>query len=164
LRSWWWDYVTVLAWLLIVFLLVGLPNLVGWIDLAPVWNRPLAADAAITLLTVVPYFVYLVLTEAGPAHATWGKRRAHLIVETVDARALAPSRVMLRNLVKVLPWQLGHMGAMRFATGAEPFALAGTFSSISLVLLLQVVGPVVVGRRGLHDVIAGTTVHPEPGT
>lgn len=75
LLSWWWDYLLILAWLLLVVAVVGVPQLVGWWDLSSVWSNPAAADVAITVLTVVPYFLYLVLTEMRTPHATWGKRR-----------------------------------------------------------------------------------------
>lgn len=109
LLSWWWDYLAVLAWLLVVFLVVGLPMLLGWVDLEPVWSRQITADLAVTALTVVPYLVYLVRTEAGPANATWGKRRSGLVVEAADGSpTTSTGRIAVRNLVKVLPWQFGH--------------------------------------------------------
>lgn len=51
-------------------MVVGLPSLFGWMNLEAIWSDRLATDVAITLLTVVPLFVYLVLTEWRPAHAT----------------------------------------------------------------------------------------------
>jgi uncharacterized RDD family membrane protein YckC len=163
LLSWWWDYLVILAWLAFTALVLGLPNAAGWIDLEPVWSRPIAADLALTLITVVPYFGYLVVTERGPAHATWGKRRSHLFVEGADGSPAQPSRIVVRNLVKVLPWQLGHMAAMRFATGAQPGVAAACYAA-SLILLIAVAGPVLLGRRGLHDRIAGTHVIPGKGS
>lgn len=179
LLSWWWDYLVVLAWLALTFLLVGLPGILGWLDLGAVWSRPVAADAAITVLTVVPYWLYLTLTEASPAHATWGKRREGLVVvaergevtagrgEATAGRGEATAgrgevtvgRSAVRNLVKALPWQLAHMGATRLAADAgQPLAMA--FTSTSLVLLALVAAPALAGRRGLHDVLAGTAVRP----
>jgi hypothetical protein len=38
LASWGWDYLVVLGWLALVFIVVGFPQLVGWIDLA--WAGP----------------------------------------------------------------------------------------------------------------------------
>lgn len=146
-----------LAWLLVVFVAVGLPTLLGWVDLAPIWSRPLAADLAVTVLTVVPFLVYLVRTEAGPAHATWGKRRSGLMVEAADGPPPGTARVVLRNVIKVLPWQLGHMAAMRFNSGAD-ISLAVALDVASLTLLALVMGPPLPERRGLHDLIAGTAV------
>jgi len=160
LRSWWWDYLVVLAWLLLVFVAVGLPGLLGWLDLDRIWSRPLTADLAVTALTVVPYYAYLVGTEAAPAHATWGKRRSGLVVTAADGSPPGGTGIAVRNLVKVLPWQFGHMAAMRFATGAGGVAPAVACWVVSVALLALVVGPALAGRRGVHDLSAGTVVRP----
>lgn len=161
--SWGWDYLVVLAWLVLVFVAVGVPQLIGWIDLAGVWSRPLTADVAVTLLTVVPYLAYLVTTEAGEAHATWGKQRVGLTLDE-HGGTLTFGRVLLRNAVKVLPWQLGHMAAMRFAVTDEPTASAVLLFVGSVIVLAAVVGPVLAGRSGLHDLVAGTRVRAEVPT
>ena len=162
LRSWWWDYLVVLAWLLVVFVAVGLPGLLGWFDVDRIWSRPLTADLAVTALTVVPYFAYLVGTEAGSAHATLGKRRSGLVVAAADGSEPGGADIAVRNLLKVLPWQFGHMAAMRLATGTGSHVLAVAFWVISLVLLALVMGPALAGRRGAHDLSAGTTVRHAP--
>ena len=86
LVSWWWDYLLIVAWLAVVFVLVGIPQLIGWWDLSGVWANQLSTDVAITILTVVPYFLYLVLSEGRAPHATWGKRRAGLGVISRSGR------------------------------------------------------------------------------
>src|SRR6056297_1400094 len=90
ITSWGWDYLVVLVWLALVFVVVGVPQLAGWIDLSGVWSRPVAADVAVTLLTVAPYLTYLIVTEAGPQRSTWGKRRTGLVVN--DAGGVVATR------------------------------------------------------------------------
>lgn len=157
LISWWWDYAVVLTWLGVVFVMLGLPTLTGAVDLEKAWSRQGAADLVVTGLTVVPYFLYLLITENSAQHATWGKRRSNLAVVVMDGTPASRGRVAIRNAVKVLPWQFGHMAAMRFA-GDATSGVGVLLSWMSLFLLLLVAGPVLVGRRGLHDKIAGTTV------
>lgn len=147
----------VLAWLALVFLLVGLPGLAGWIDLSGVWSRPVAADLAITVLTVLPYLAYLTVTEAGPQRSTWGKRRMGLVVADPGG-SVTLGQVLVRNLVKVLPWQLGHLSAMDFATADAASGPTPVLFVASMALLAAVVVPVLVGRTGLHDLVAGTRV------
>lgn len=161
--SWAWDYLVVLAWLALMFVVAGLPQLVGWIDLAWVWSSPVAADVAVTLLTVVPYLAYLTLTEAGPARATWGKRRVGLALHAPEG-SVTFGQVLVRNTLKVLPWQLGHMSAMRFAVDDEPMVFAVLLFVASIVLLAAVVVPIFVGRIGIHDRVAGTTVRARAAT
>jgi uncharacterized RDD family membrane protein YckC len=160
--SWLWDYLVILAWLVLVFAFVGIPQLLGWIDLSPVWTDQNSSDVGITMLTVFPYFLYLYLTERSDRHATWGKRREGL--EVVAEAGAAPTRgaVAIRNLIKVLPWQLGHMGTTRLVATGEVTATALTFQVASLVLLAAIVLPILFRRRGLHDLLAGTTVTSAP--
>lgn len=157
IRSWFIDYLVILAWLVLLALVVGLPSLTEWFDLDDVWSDRVWSDLAITLLTVVPLFVYLTVTESRPTHATVGKRRAGLHVTRVDGAVAGTAAVALRNLVKVLPWQIGHMGTARIVTG-EAEGLGVSLNISALVLLAVVAGPPLVARRGLHDVLAGTEV------
>jgi hypothetical protein len=80
-------------------------------------------------------------------------------VTRLDRSEVAGARVALRNLVKVLPWQLGHMGSVRLATG-EAEGLGMALSVTALILFAAVAIPPLVGRRGMHDVVAGTAVSP----
>lgn len=166
--SWLWDYLVILVWLAVVFVFVGLPQIFGWIDLSPVWTDQTWSDVGLTLLTVLPFFLYLYLTEISGRRATWGKRRAGLVVADDEDRS-EPDRgsVAVRNLLKVLPWQLGHMGTMRLVTAEEVTTVALTFQAASLSLLALIVVPIILRRRGIHDVLAGTTVvaggSPSPG-
>jgi uncharacterized RDD family membrane protein YckC len=160
LLSWWWDYVVILGWLLLLFLVIGLPQLLGWWDLASIWSSPLGTDVAITLLTVLPWYLYLVVTESGSRHATWGKRRAGLRVTGEGGTEPGLGAILGRNLIKVLPWQLGHMGTVRLVTMETPPPFAIWLDIGSLVPLALIVVPVLFGRRGIHDLIAGTDVVP----
>ena len=158
LASWWWDYLLILAWLAAVFLLIGLPQILGWLDLSAIWADQVAGDIAITVLTVLPYLVYLTITEWRPPHATWGKRRVGIEVIGKDGDPPGGGAVLVRNLVKVLPWQLGHMGTTRLVFATQVTTAAISFQVGSLVLLALVVVPVLFGRPGIHDLLAGTRV------
>jgi uncharacterized RDD family membrane protein YckC len=68
------------------------------------------------------------------------------------------ARIAIRNLIKVLPWQLVHMGTLRLVTSAEVSTAAISLQVASLTILVLVVGPILFGRRGLHDLLAGTRV------
>jgi uncharacterized RDD family membrane protein YckC len=156
--SWLWDYLVIMGWLVLVFVVLGLPQILGWVDLSPIWTDQTAADVGITLLTVLPYFAYLYLTESSPVHATWGKRRAGITVRDRGGSPPTRAAVALRNVVKVGPWQLGHMGTMRLVTASEATTVAIVLQTASLTLLLAVVLPILFRRNGLHDVLARTAV------
>ena len=154
LRSWLWDYLVILAGVAGVFVVVGVPTLLGWIDARGVWESRIGSDVAITVLTVVPTLGYLTITEAGRDHATWGKRRSGL--RLADEPSFG--RVLGRNAIKLLPWQFGHLAATRFATAPEATASATLFFVVSMVLLAAVALPPLLGRRGAHEVASGTRV------
>ena len=92
-----------------------------------------------------------------------GKRRAGLTLDDPEG-SITFGQVLVRNAVKVLPWQFGHMSAMRFAVGDAPMGFSVLLLVASLVLLAAVVLPVLVGRIGLHDRVAGTTVRARVAT
>lgn len=157
IRSWWWDYLAIATWLLALLIGFGSATALGRINLRGLASRRGAGDVFVALTTVVPYLVYLVRTEAAPAHATWGKRRNGLTVVCVTGAPPGMRDVLLRNIVKVAPWQLGHMAALRFIhAGDEPPASTVSCSVLSMALLVAVAGPPLIHRRGLHDLLAGT--------
>jgi hypothetical protein len=158
IRSWLWDYLVVLGLLGAAFLLIGLPSLLGWLHLGWMQENVVLSDIVIALVTVIPFLAYLVATEAGHGHATWGKGREQLAVFDLDHASPRPSAVVLRNTIKLLPWQFGHMGAILIAADQEPSLPAVLFPVVSLVLLVAAAGPSLLGRRGVHDLVAGTQV------
>lgn len=158
-RSWLLDWLVVGAWL-------GVLAIVGLVVrplLAPADGDPttarelLTADLLITVGTVVPYLLYLALSESSSRRATLGKRWADLRVAAVDGTAAGAGAVWVRNLVKVLAWQLGHMGFTRGMFEIQ-VGLGIGLSVAGTLLGLACAVPALVGGRGIHDRIAGTRV------
>lgn len=158
-RSWLLDWLVVGAWLgvLAVVGLVLRPMLPSGEAGATTLRALLTADVLITAGTVVPYLLYLALTEASPRHATLGKRWADLRVAAADGSTPGTGAVWLRNLVKVLAWQLGHLGFTRAMFETQVglgigLSVAGTLLGLACAL------PALTGARGIHDVCARTRV------
>lgn len=164
-RSWLLDWLVVGAWL-------GVLAVVGLLVrplLAPAGGDPttarelLTADLLITVGTVVPYLLYLVLTETSSRRATLGKRWAGLRVAAGDGAAAGTRAVWVRNLVKVLSWQLGHLGFTRGMFEIQVglgigLGVAGTLLGLACAV------PALVGGRGIHDTLAGTRVERRTAT
>jgi uncharacterized RDD family membrane protein YckC len=159
-RASFWDYLVILGWLALLTLLALIVRLL----LPPVPTErtvsPLAADAGVFLLTVLPAWVYLTATESGPERASWGKRRAGLHVTSAAGGGSSWRQVAGRNAVKLLPWQLAHVAVARIITGAdEPVTIWATYA---LSLLLAAVSLTMAWRdplrRALHDRVAHTRV------
>ncbi len=118
-----------------------------------------ATDAVAFVITVLPTWLYLTLTEAGGRHATFGKRAARMWVLTAQGSEPAPGRIALRNAVKLTPWQLAHLAVARFIVEEQLVAAAGCYvASLALVVLTVAMAVRDPWRRGLHDRVAGTRV------
>ncbi|MBV1778820.1 RDD family protein [Paeniglutamicibacter sp. ABSL32-1] len=160
------DYLAILAWMtilgvasLVVFLVRGeLPDTLGTIG-------PVGSQLVYFLLLTFVVGIYLYRTEAGPHHATWGKRRMGLEVTGADGAAPSRAKILLRTIVKLLPWELAHffvwqMMYVYYREGYEseppPWIFVG-LNAASAAALLYVVMVLATGR-GPHDAAAGTTV------
>lgn len=156
------DYLVIAGW-------IGVLTVVG-LSVRPLLPAegaaaadPLAADVVAFVLTVLPVWLYLTVTEAGPRAATLGKRVARLrVVRLAGGWARFP-RVAGRNAVKLAPWQLAHLAVSRFILDVErPLALTAYVASLALVVLTMVMAVRDPLRRGLHDRLAGTRVVATP--
>jgi uncharacterized RDD family membrane protein YckC len=121
-----------------------------------------ALDLGAAAMTVLPVGVYLAATEAGRHRATLGKRWQGLRVVAADGAPIGWRRAVLRNAVKLLPWQLAHLAVSRWIIGVDPSPAILTAYGASMVLA---VGSVAVALRdpqgrALHDFAAGTRVVP----
>ncbi len=153
----WFDYLVIACW-------IALLTTVGF-ALRPLLPAgaphpaPLVADALAWAMTVLPTWIYLCATEAGPTHATFGKRATRLWVLRTAGQEPDAGRIGVRNAVKLAPWQLAHVAVARFILDVD-FALAVGCYVASLLLVVLTVAMAVRDplRRGLHDRLAGTRV------
>jgi uncharacterized RDD family membrane protein YckC len=155
------DYCVVVGWLAVVaavFVPLYLAGVRPWGD---------HVDLVAFTASVFPVWLYLTVTEAGRAHATWGKRRAGLRVTGPAGAPVGPARAAVRNAVKLLPWELAHLGVASLLAGGE----AATLVSPAAAWLPLTASYVLVGitlammlvrrdRAALHDLAAGTRVAP----
>lgn len=158
-RSWLGDWLVVAVWLGVLTLVGFLvrPLLGSDAPAAPAARQLLVADLLITLATVVPFVVYLSVTESSRMRATLGKRWAGLVVADVSGERAGAGQVWLRNVVKALPWEVAHLGVSRAIFEVQT-ATAITLTVLSLVLAALCAAPALTGGRGLHDRMAGTRV------
>ncbi|MGD8199959.1 RDD family protein [Ornithinimicrobium sp. W1679] len=157
--SWLVDWAVVGGWLGVLTLVAFLaPS--PWASAqpsTPTAGTLLLTDLLVTVATVVPYVLYLSLTETSRARATLGKRVAHLAVAGAEGGRAADGAVWVRNLVKASPWQLAHLGVSRAVLDVQPGA-AAVLVVLSLALVAACAVPSLVGGRGVHDRMAGTRV------
>ncbi|MEQ8767115.1 MAG: RDD family protein [Planctomycetota bacterium] len=121
------------------------------------WNTELY-----TLLTIsLPVWMYFALFESWRG-ATPGKRLSRIrVLDVWSGEGIGFGRALLRTLVKLLPWELAHLGnnlpePMWYAEDPGlrvAFALSG-------LMLAVLIGSVLLSksRRGLHDLAARSLV------
>src|SRR5690606_1820236 len=107
-----------------------------------------------TVIPVILFFAYLDYVKKG----SFGKRAAGLKV-TYAKRQFSAS--LVRNIVKFLPWQLGHTGVIHgMYTDFSLTAILVTNSANVLAILLLGMALYRKDKRHLGDLLAGTKVEP----
>jgi uncharacterized RDD family membrane protein YckC len=130
---------------------------------ARVFRAPATADLAQFVTGVLPAAVYLASGESGPARATAGKRSARLVVAAEDGGRAGAGRIAVRTAVKLLPWQLAHLGVARVGGAvpgrhAERTARAALGAALTLTAVSCTLAVCRADGRALHDLAAGTRV------
>lgn len=117
----------------------------------------LQAQLVAALTSVVPVIIIFSVMESSTERASWGKRRVGLEVK-YNGSPIRGS--IIRNVLKFLPWQLGHMSTIHgIYTGFDtPFAIICL--TLSVFLTAGYVLMVSIRRDGRHlpDLLAGSRV------
>ena len=92
---------------------------------------------------------------------SWGKKKVGLRVVYQKSPF---SSALIRNSIKFLPWQLGHMGTISgiYSNYTSLFGHICTFLSLGLLILLLVMAIKREDKRHLGDLLAGSQVVMEP--
>jgi uncharacterized RDD family membrane protein YckC len=112
---------------------------------------------------VLPVFLYFFISEKGKFHASVGKRMNKISVVSTTDSYLSSWQVFLRNTIKLLPWELGHLGIFlgvkanwQFGFYSLPMLL---FTLAYLLPLIYIIFMVVDKKhRCLHDLLTNTRV------
>ncbi|WP_077324713.1 RDD family protein [Virgibacillus siamensis] len=86
-----------LAALFYQFILDGIPD-----------TGRLTRELTAFLTLAFPVFLYFVIMESAAEHATYGKRKMKICIASTDGDSPTLFQVMLRNVIKLLPWQAAH--------------------------------------------------------
>ncbi len=110
-----------------------------------------------TFTTVLPAIVIFAWFESRPPFASPGKRLRKLCVRY---RGQPWPAALIRNTVKFLPWQLGHMATIYALYVGYEAALTLVFNVASMGLALLLVIQVFATKSGRHlgDLLAGAVV------
>ncbi|MCD4712117.1 MAG: RDD family protein [Clostridiales bacterium] len=149
------DWLFICAYLLLLFLIASVFYFVLFSGIPKFTN--FQSQFIATISSVVPIITIFSVMEGKKNFATIGKRMANLKVQFKDQ---SMRRSIIRNTIKFLPWQFGHMSTINgIYNGFETFysMLFFTLSMmISFILVLMVL--VRKDKRHLADFIAGSRV------
>lgn len=147
------DYLVIVAYLVVLF---GITMLVYALIFAGIPKMSEFQSQLITTLTsVVPIiliFSYLDYAKGG----SLGKTKAGLKLVYSKRSFLAS---LVRNCVKFLPWQLGHVSTIRgIYTNYDSTSIWISFVSLALLATLLLMTALRKDKRHLGDLLAGTQV------
>ena len=154
------DYLVIVGYALILVLLVWMIN--G----NDVWQKeytsPFRGQLIGFFTFTLPVFLYFFMMENSNRRATLGKL---LLKIHVDLRHPHPGRrILIRNLLKFLPWEISHIGVHQII-----FYSRNDLSIPIWIFLLLIIPEVIVlsyvfsmlwykGRYTLYDIAAGTSI------
>lgn len=151
------DWLMICLYLIVLFLMISIINFFVHGTAFPYYSEETSQFIAAftTTIPITLVFAWMEYSWGG----TLGKIFAglRLVSETKSF-----GRLLVRNLIKFLPWQLGHMAVFRFMYH-EPDALAVItyMLSLGLMLILIMMGFWRKDKRHLGDLLAGTQVQPK---
>ncbi|MGW6173783.1 RDD family protein [Arthrobacter sp. NPDC055138] len=160
------DYLVILTWMAVLALLSLLWRGVfgDFPDTLAVLG-PLGSQTLFFFLLTFVVGVYLYRTEAGPRHATWGKRRMGLTVAALNGTAPSRKQILIRTVVKLLPWECAHIFVWQmmwfyYLHGYQAMPPTWIFigQQAATAAAVAYIAMVLVTGRGPHDRAAGTVV------
>lgn len=152
IKEWFIDYLVILIMLLIVALIfVVIYTINGSI---PVFTE-MQANLISFFTTVLP--VIIVFSYMDYKGGSYGKKKAGLQLIFQEKSVW---RSVIRNIIKFIPWHLGHMATISGIYSEYESLLSQVLTPISVGLLLVLMGMRFFRNDGRHigDMIAGTQV------
>jgi uncharacterized RDD family membrane protein YckC len=150
------DWLVILVWAGVLFTIVLIAS--GGEVRAP--SGPWRAQLLGFLTMTLPVAAYFTLCEASKFRGTPGKKAVGLRVVGADGQRLGLGAAVVRNLVKFLPWEFGHLVAQQAVFSTE----SGMPGWIVPVMVVAYGGPLLwlielfrAGRTP-YDRISGATV------
>lgn len=108
-----------------------------------------------TITSVIPIIV--IFTWMDRHGGSWGKKKAGLKIIYQEASLKS---ALIRNVIKFLPWQLGHMGTIAgiYSNYTSLFGHICTVSSLVLLIILLLMAFHRKDKRHLGDLLAGSQI------
>ncbi len=158
------DYALILGWMAIIAAVsAGIAVVTGGYADWLAWGTAVAQLLGFAVL-VLPVGIYLFVTESSARQGTVGKRVMRMRVVAGDGSRAPVWRILVRTIVKLLPWEIAHFfvwHTVAAATGEgvfQPWLIAGLVVADLLPVAYVLTVLLEPQRRGPHDLVAGTRV------
>lgn len=153
------DYLVIVAYIVCLVGISMLFYMIFYKGELPIFNE-LQSNIISFVTLLLPVFLYFVITESTSKHATLGKRKAGIYVASIKG-SITLWQIILRNMIKLLPWQMAHMAIFNvFANNSEPTLLFYFYSIFIYLLPIVNIAFMVCrkDRKALHDLISNTVI------
>jgi uncharacterized RDD family membrane protein YckC len=151
------DLVVIVLYALVLFAIMMILSQTGIVTLGTV--HPLTGQLIGFCTLTLPVILYFIVFEAGQRHATLGKR---ILKIEVTGDEITAGQIILRNIIKFLPWEFAHAGVLwinYIKTPETPLWLWVLLIAPQIVVIVYVMSAVATkGSRSLYDMISGTRV------
>ncbi len=156
------DYLIILIY---IGLLTGITVLISNLfDTRPGKISTVTAELIGFFTLTLPVILYFAISEAGPHAGTIGKQKFGLKVVSVSPATAGFPRLLLRNLIKFLPWEIAHFFIYQlfyYIRTEDPppgWVVAGLINAqvLALVYLLFILFH--KDNRSLYEIASGTRV------
>jgi len=157
------DYVLIGLYAVGLYVLVntfGLDRSIGGF----IAHAPLRGQLVGFLLLTLPVALYFVFLEKSPQGATLGKRMLGLRVLVDAPDGHVGKAVLIRNVLKFLPWEIAHFGVhqLMYFEGYEPETPLWVWAALILpqLVMFTYFVSIVFDKEGksVYDRVAGTRV------
>lgn len=149
------DWLFVSAYLVLLLLVTLAFYFLVWGKIPRFTNAQ--AQLVATFTSIVPIILIFSIMEGSGSFASWGKRKTKLKVIYKDMPLM---RSLVRNTLKFLPWQFGHMSTINgiYTDFGTPFSMAFFSLSMVLPLIYVLMASIRKDHRHLADLLAGSQV------
>lgn len=146
------DYLVIIGFLIILFAVFSIFYLVI-LDGVPEYSA-LDSQLLATFTSVIP--VILIFTYLESTGKSFGKNKTGLTIHFTKSKGIS---ALVRNIIKFLPWQLGHMGTIHGVYNNFDI-WSNILNVVSVSLLIILIGMAIfrTDKRHLGDILAGAQV------
>lgn len=149
------DWLVIAAWGSLVFA-------AAWMATGGVFGRvsPWWGQAIGLVCMTLPVLLYFSCLESSARGATLGKRVLGLSVRRLDGGRLRWRQALVRNVVKLAPWECGHVVAHHLLAAGEQAApwWVWIFAALAYGLPLWWIVSMAIAGRAPYDRLSGSRV------